>query len=608
MSEQAITRFHAAFLSLVLSISLGLIGGCSGSDSGSETIVQGWVSAQGPISGANVVVSTVSGYPIYRTDEPATGDLGSFMIAVKGLPPDFRVAAKAGNREGAAFPSELRADVRKFDPETGIIYLNVVTTMVSAYLDGHPDKTLDEATLIVKEFLKIPAGVDIGSGLNGSGQYFSHRLFIEEAAPHGGVSQYIDQLVAQMGGGTGATHPFPGGEPGALGGPAAFIAGELAKGALSYVGGKVFGWGLSKTGLEIPDATLEAFKLMSQQLVQVSQQLDALDVKLTKIYSELYTEIKQNNYDIRVGQMGALISNINGIRNQVTIFISRPPANKTLLETKRWAIINLIETKLLGNENIMHDQLSGLGGQTPLLKVWSQVVKSKHRFLSSTDSVTIKDQYDYFETLQGWMLELLVEYYHATGEGEEYHEGIDSALKGYNEHIAVQKTLLLKAIPQGHYLDRENGLMIFLPDNYDERYSGAFLPGYTGGLTGSFHEGLMFVSSNMNDPQKIDVFAFNDWRLPSPQEMSSIFAGWTTSPWEIAKSRGLTAMKGESRFPAASQSITWFLSQYSQPSATFDYYQTTNGATASASIRDQSPVSFMPVRKMAPDELSRYVW
>ena len=150
--------------------------------------------------------------------------------------------------------------------------------------------------------------------------------------------------------------------------------------------------------------------------------------------------------------------------------------------------------------------------------------------------------------------------------------------------------------------------MIFLPDNYEERYAGAYLPGYTGGLTGSFHEGLMFVSGNMNDPQKIDIFAFNDWRPPSPQEMSSIFAGWTTSPWEIAKSRGLTAVKRESRFPAASQSITWLLNQYSQPSATFDYYQTTNGATASASIRDQSLVSFMPVRKMAPDELSRYVW
>ena len=136
----------------------------------------------------------------------------------------------------------------------------------------------------------------------------------------------------------------------------------------------------------------------------------------------------------------------------MTIFISRPPASKTLLETKRRAIINLIEAKLLGNESIMHDQLSDWA--TPCSRSgarWSRTNTVSY----TTDSVTIKDQYDYFETLQGWMLELLVEYYHATGEGQEYHEGIDSALKGYNEHIAVQKTLLLKAIPQGHYLDRK---------------------------------------------------------------------------------------------------------------------------------------------------------
>ena len=609
MREQGLNGFYAVCLSVVLSIALGLMGGCSGSDSGQETIVQGWVSAQGPISGARLVVSNAAGDQIYRTDEPATGDFGSFLIAVKDFPADFRVSTEGGSLDGEASPCELKADFRNFDPETGIIYINIVTTMVSAYLDEHPDKTLDEATMIVKNFLEIPADVDIGSGLNASMQYFSHHMFIAAAASHGGVNQYIDQLVAQMGSVTGATHPFSGGTPNSLGGGlAASLATELAKGALSYAGGKVFGWGLSKIGLELPDATLEAFSLMQEQLVQVSQQLDALDTKLTKIYNELSTEIKQNNYDIRVGQMGTLISNINSIRKQLTIFVSRPPANKALLETKRRAIINLIESKLLGNESIMHDQLSGLGGQTPLLKIWSQVVKSKHRFLSATDSATIKDQYDYFAALQEWMLELLVEYYHATGEGEDYHEGIDSALKGYNENIALQKALLLKGIPQGYYLDRESGLMIFLPDNYGERYSGVYLPSYTGGLTGSFYEGLMFVSTNMNDSRKIDIFAFNDWRLPTAQEMNSIFTGWTTSPWEAAKSRGLTAVKRDSRFPASSYPIVWFLSQYSQPVATFDYYQTTTGATASTSIRDQSPISFMPVRKMAPDELNQYVW
>lgn len=555
-------------------------------DSKATATIQGWVYADKPISGATLTIYNIKGEQVSKTDKSATGDLGSFLITVYNLPSDFRILADNGRHEGQAFEANLSADFRNCDPQNDIIYINVVTTMVSTYLDQHPEKTLNKATAAVKKFLEIPDEVDIGSGLHGSGEYFDYGKFLEEAANHGGVNNYIEQLVKEIDGN--ATHPFPGlptlSDEESIG---VWAAKQLASGALSYVGGKLMGWGLSEIGIGFGGESDESIKEMQTKLVEISQQLDALDTKMTQFYDELSYQITQNNYDVRMGQMGTLISNIKSIRQKIAIYISNPPADPTLLETKKKEIIKLIEERLVGNETVIHDQLTGLNGQTPLLKVWSQVVKTKHRFLSSNDSSCIKPQFDYFDMLQIWMMELLVEYYHAIGEGEAYHADIDSVIQDYTNHIAAQRALLLPSIPDRVYIDRDKGLMISLPDN-------AMIDFYN-------------CNKIICDMKYNQSFGLSGWRWPTKNEMVAFFAGWTGSPWQYVQSQGFSGIVVGRYYGAAEYDpnvLIWAGYNYY-----VWYYDSTAGTINSEYYMDRDRIiTTMAVRTMTTGELGKYFW
>ena len=88
--KHRLQTFLALCLSLVLLLCTILIGGCGG---GADTVIRGWVSAEGPVSGGKLTSYDTNGKQVYKTGEPATGEFGSFVIMVKKLPADFRVVA-----------------------------------------------------------------------------------------------------------------------------------------------------------------------------------------------------------------------------------------------------------------------------------------------------------------------------------------------------------------------------------------------------------------------------------------------------------------------------------------------------------------------------------
>ena len=116
------------------------------------------------------------------------------------------------------------------------------------------------------------------------------------------------------------------------------------------------------------------------------------------------------------------------------------------------------------------------------------------------------------------MLELLVEYYHAQGEGEDYHAGIDKAMQDYKDHIAAQKQLLKKPVPQGVYLDTKANLMIWVPDTFRAMVTPDF-SGMTTTFDGGFTQILNMRNSNFQGG--------NGWhRVPSPQRVGSVVSAW----------------------------------------------------------------------------------
>lgn len=457
-----------------------MLTGCSGN--GRTTTVSGWVSADSGVSSAKINIYDTSGDLIYASNVPVTGEYGSFRIDVKNLPENFRIVSVGGSHAGEPFTAELSAEYRGFNADTDTVYINPVTTMVSSYMARHTGETLDTAATAVRNFLEIPAGFDIGKGIKAPQTYFNYYVFQGEASSNGGVNSYIDQLVAKIDGNT--THPFSG--TGMLGGIMGDVAGGLAKGALSYVGGQLFGWGLSELGLGFPDKTAEALAEIKQQLEQMqqqmnqmqqqlnlmSQQLDALANQIQGVELRLSAEIKQSGWDVRVGQISALLINIANIKEDLAIFVTNPPTNMMVLNTQRADIMNRIETQLLNHEDDIHLQMVGIAGTTPMLKLWSQIVKNQHRFLSSADSAAVQAQFDYFDTAQLWLAELIIEYYHAkatsydknTADGLEmfnmYNKKAKAVIDRYNSHLAAQKALLLPFMPDGIYFDNQKKALV----------------------------------------------------------------------------------------------------------------------------------------------------
>jgi hypothetical protein len=516
-------------------------------------VIQGWVSAGEPVSGAELAIENLKGKRIYDSKTAVTGDLGSFIVAVDKLPADFRISASGGSQAGQELNVDLTADYRGFDPQAKMVYINAVTTLVSRYIDAKPDVSLEQATRTVKRFLEIPEKVDIGRGLHVSNGYFSHQGFIEAAVQSGGVAALLDQLLTEMSASATATHPFPaeaantnllGGGQNLLGDSAgSFIAKGLANGALSYIGGNVLGWGLSQFGLGFGDQTAEELQKieqqlqqmqqeieqMQQQLVQISQQLDRLQAKMQQMENELSTQIKQTDYDVRVGQLTQLITNIVQIRERLTNFVSNPPADIDVLNYTRSDIIKRIESQLLGNEDVIHYQLTGVATATPLLKLWSQVVKGKHRFLSAADYDLVKSQFDYFDTIQLWLAEILVEYYHAQAMAEPegsakrdmFNGNAQTAIESYNQHLAAQTELLLPAIPEGVIWDRDQDLLIN-PQPYDSTW---------------FELLNMFMKFGA-PPEVVADRPFPGWRSAGRAQVLSMFNQSGGNPYNYVTSQG----------------------------------------------------------------------
>ena len=203
---------------------------------------------------------------------------------------------------------------------------------------------------------------------------------------------------------------------------------------------------------------------MEQKLDQLSGQLDALSTQINQISAE----IKQANYDDRVSQMTALITNIITIKAKMIAFEKNPSSDPQVVNKDRAAIMALIEKQLIGNEEVIHSQQVGIAFVTPLLKLWSQVVKSQHRFLTPADSATVQAQFNYFNELELWLAEELMEYYHSQATSfatdsqmyKSYCQDAQNVIQQYNADLASEQALELQSIPAGMLWDQNQDLLI----------------------------------------------------------------------------------------------------------------------------------------------------
>lgn len=451
-------KIFSCVLSLALTLTCMISLGCSNT----EKTVCGWVYADDSVSSAVLSIYDKSGNQILKSDNLITDAQGAILIDTAKLPSDFKIITEGGTLYGEAFTAELSADIRNYNAETDTIYINLTTTIISAYLDKHPEAGLMEASLAVKNFLEVPESLDLSSGTQLTSEYFNNSQFLTEANESGGINSFIEQLLVEMD--AGETHPFQ--KPLMLQSAASWLATTLAEGAVSYVGGELMGWGLDKAGINFGEEDLtpeelakiqEGMTEMKTEMSKMSIQLDAISDKLDNIVLQLKDMLKQlshqqalSDYGNRVLQLNDLISSIYSIQRDLNSFISNPPANP---EAARQRLIERIASNIIDHADVIHNQLVGLAGEKPLLTLWREIVY-EDRYLDSDDYDKIKSQYDFFKQYQDAILLLQVEYYHAIEEEPGENESIImDCINRYESHLEQQEALLTLPIEKNTVVD-----------------------------------------------------------------------------------------------------------------------------------------------------------
>ncbi|MFH1138092.1 MAG: hypothetical protein V1816_18630 [Pseudomonadota bacterium] len=534
-------------LCLILLLAAGLAGcdggGGNGSiiDSSEQRTVKGWLIAQDAVAKADVGIFDKLGLLLNQKEGVTTNNFGSFLVFVSQLPTDFRVVAGNGLHFGEAFQGVLSADFHDFDPETDYVRINLVTTIVSAYLDEHPEYSLDEVTARVKSFLELPEWYDIGGDLSTSAswEYFYPSRFLKEAEENGGINSFIDLLVAEIdGGGPDVTHSFPleGGIGGGGDAAGAIIAKSIVQGSISYIAGQSFGFGLRELGLSFGESTPEGILELQRQMKEVSDKLNSLTSKM----NDLIRTLNQVAYDQAVGRIMQRVSDIIALTDDLQYFYTNTYGTEAARNIDRADLIEKIKKHLIdtGSQRTINDQLiMPVPGASSLLKLWSQLVKGSHYFLSNRDYPKIKTQFDFFDTIQAFEMLLLVEYYHAvdpSGTVPSYNNDarLQRIVKQYEDNFEEQNKLLLAPVPHKGLIHTEaspytgNPIMI-----YEHLWYTTFV-------------GANNLVATMNRERYL---GFNNWRKVKGGEINNFFKYKpdTTSHLAYLAGQGWEAMSGE---------------------------------------------------------------
>jgi len=266
------------------------------------------VSPPGPAYAAVRLVRPVSDVPVevlengtlVRQTHTRTG--GAAFLGQ--LPPRCRLVAH--------LPSGLTLS-REVHPGHGRwLWISPATTLVSRYAQRHPDLPLETAEERVRQYLGIPAGVDLGSALGDSYRSpFSWKAFVK-AAGSTPLNEFMDRQVARVGSGARATFRQPDPYPRlhALFDPAGtpvsargVISGKFFENLVTNVLGDVATDGLGKILGSVTEAlglnfgTAKQLDEIESQLTDIQSQLAEMQTELVAItveLSSLQTELEQD--------------------------------------------------------------------------------------------------------------------------------------------------------------------------------------------------------------------------------------------------------------------------------------------------------------------------
>ena len=203
---------------------------------------------------------------------------------------------------------------------------------------------------------------------------------------------------------------------------------------------------------------------MEQKLDQLSGQLDALSTQINQISAE----IKQANYDDRVSQMTALITNIITIKAKMIAFEKNPSSDPQVVNKDRAAIMALIENETYRQRRGYSLTTGGHRLRYPSAQTLEPGRQKPAPFLDARRFRHGPSPVQLFQPVELWLAEELMEYYHSQATSfatdsqmyKSYCQDAQNVIQQYNADLASEQALELPSIPAGMLWDQNQDLLI----------------------------------------------------------------------------------------------------------------------------------------------------
>jgi len=558
----------ATFLPLIL-ISCG-------GEKGLENVhATGFVVTSAPIANAEITTTDSNPYALDLPSAPTTISNSNglfytkdFLSNAKWLYTTIKLPQISANAT-AKLIAPLPSSVEGYATGEFSTYINIPNTLVAAYMISNPGVSLSEAQIKITNYLGLPSGYDLGPGLLNNNKLFSPSKFISAATSKTTFDDYVKQEIEKISRDSTYTNPYT---SVTLQGIFSFIAENIAKGALSAVGGRAanslldaigFSSGSPAPEMYTDPAIISGINGLKDDLASVQKNM--LDLKtslnsgidyISKDVARVKQEVIYSQYQNVANPTVAIASQINAIYTDLKQVIAVTPAmyaeQRYAWDSKLASVYDrTCQILKSGGDESLNTTISGSAAGTGSIVVTASKLFAAKRFYSYTDSENYQKVLDYFNSLSQ-ALYVLIDFYYAAGvvldpvigygncsslsytsNGLPLKRGpgvLGERLSAATKYLAQQEYLTtIRPIPLNSnvIIDKKSGLMIYTTPVSQKNiiFMGSSSPSvsqkliqqYGGGVDCAFAQSP-FVESGFKSPEltNLGISANTNFNLLQP--------------------------------------------------------------------------------------------
>ena len=326
-----------------------------------------------PLAGASLDIVDAKGKSLLDAPIAVTGS-GLFFCTTP-LPANFRLVANSPTA------GKVYREVRNHGGTPRMVGINVATHLLALYLDRYPTVALVTAEARVRNFLALPPGTSLDTGLDAQRGPFSSQVFMREARNAGGFQAYSASLVDYIYAGVRRPYTVFDDEEGGGAGTSfastvfANVLGDLVAAPISagiaYGANKLVGWLAGLMGFHLGGPSL---KDISKQLDQVLDQLNQLQQQISAQTLTLEYTTDQSSLE---NYVAAIVYATNALNAAVsaTSGTSSPvdPTSNTQLNLTLWG------TNWGNSCNVILDYLLGRNSApNNMVNLYTAIVMGRH--------------------------------------------------------------------------------------------------------------------------------------------------------------------------------------------------------------------------------------